>query len=189
MNNIVPVDFIDVSRMAGALVLKYSVHFNDDTRRQEAPGSPHRDTKVIVLRGPEGGGSPENWQQDVPHADTQLLEEWPSARHVLEKIAASHTGRTQKPCFFGKAMVVALKPGGHVDWHVDEGPYAEAHMRFHICLVPSPFSFIYSGAMMAALPVGQLTFVDNRAKHAAINLGSVDRIHLIVDIRRPEGVQ
>lgn len=188
MNLILPVDFIDVSRMAAALVLKHSVHFADDTRRQDAPGSAHHDTEVILLRGPVGEITRESWFEDVPHADTGLLLKWPSAQQVLAKIAQSHMRRAGHEPIFGKAMVVSLKAGGHVDWHTDEGPYAEAHDRFHICLVPSSGAMTYCGGLGASLPVGQLTWLNNRALHSAINVGSNARIHLIVDIRKPETV-
>jgi hypothetical protein len=188
MNFIIPVDFIDVSRMAAALVLKHAVHFADDKRRQSTPGTPHHDTETILLRGPLGEITTENWFQDVPHADTDLLKSWPSAQQVLGKIAESHVRRAGHEPILGKAMVVSLKAGGHVDWHVDQGAYAEAHDRFHVCLVPSSGAMTYCGGLGASLPVGQLTWINNRALHSAINVGSNPRINLIVDVRKPETV-
>lgn len=186
MNCIVPVDFIDVSRMAAALVLKHSGHFADDTRRQNAPGSAHHDTETILLRGPLGEVNQKSWYEDVPHSDCEILDKWPSARQVLEKIIESHRRRAGMDPVLGKAMVVSLKAGGHVDWHVDKGAYAEAHDRFHVCLVPSAGAMMYSGGLGGSLPVGQLTWINNRILHSAINVGSNPRIHLIVDIRKPE---
>lgn len=188
MNLILPVDFIDVSRMAAALVMKHSIHFADDTRRQNAVGSPHHDTETILLRGPLGEVSHETWFEDVPHADTALLDGWPSAKAVMGKIAESHRRRAGLEPIFGKAMVVSLKPGGHVDWHTDQGAYAEAHDRFHLCLIPSSGAVIFSGLQSAMLPVGQLTWINNRELHSAINAGTNARIHLIVDVRKPETV-
>lgn len=184
MEFIQPVDFIDVSRMAATLVLKHSVHFADDRRRQEIPGSPHHDTETILLRGPLGTIDAETWFQDVPHADTELLGKWPSAQQVLAKIAESHQRRFGVEALFGKAMVVSLKSGGYVDWHVDQGAYAEIHDRLHLCLIPSAGAMMYSGGFQASLPVGQLTFINNRVVHSAINVGLTPRIHLIVDIRK-----
>lgn len=188
MNFIIPVDFIDVSHMAAALVMKHAVHFADDTRRQNAPGSAHHDTETILLRGPLGEVSRKTWYEDVPHADTELLAGWPSARNVLAKIAESHRRRAGLEPVFGKAMVVSLKAGGHVDWHVDEGAYAEAHDRFHVCLIPSAGAMMYSGGLGLTLPVGQLTWINNRVLHSAINVGFNPRVHLIVDVRKPETV-
>lgn len=187
LQTIQPVDFIDVSAMAAALVLRHSVHFADDERRQNFPGSPHHDTRCIVLRGPSDAG-PQNWQEDVPHFDMPVLDGWPTARQVIEAISESHSKRAGAAPIFGKIMVVGLKVGGIVDWHVDEGPYAECHDRFHLPLIYSPGARIYSGADGAILPPGQLTWINNRIPHSAVNMGPVERVHMIVDIRKPEAV-
>jgi len=194
---ILPVDFIDTSVMTAALVMKHAVHFADDTRRQEASKSPHHDTQMILLRAPAGDVSRETWFADVEHADTPLLAEWPSARRVIAAIARSHERRTQQQFgtaiepSFGKIMVVRLKAGGFVDWHVDQGAYAEAHDRFHLCLIASPAAFLYSNGQAAVLQPGTLAFFDNRKLHGEVNFGPIARDHLIVDIRRaaPETVQ
>lgn len=180
----IPLDFIDVSNMAAALLMRHKSHFTDETRRQTMPGSPHHDTKTIILRGPETP-SPENWFLDVPQVDSPLLHDWPSARQVIEAIAASHLRRTGEEPNFGKIMVVSLKPFGWVDWHVDMGPYAEAYNRMHCCLVPSPGAWLYSGGEAAILPMGQLTYFNNRTLHSALNMGPIARVHLICDVRMP----
>lgn len=189
MNFILLVDFIDVSHMAAALVMKHSVHFKDDTRRQNAPGSPHHDTETILLRGPLGEVSRDTWFADVPHADTELLAKWPSARAVLAKIAESHLARSGVVPIFGKAMVISLKPNGWVDWHMDQGSYAEAHDRFHVCLIPSAGALLFCGGQTMSLQVGSLCWVNNRALHSAVNFGANARVHLVVDIRKPESIQ
>lgn len=184
-------DFIDVSHLAATLVMRYSAHFNDDRRRQTYANSPHHDTQTILLRGPTGGNdiAPADlkswWQSDVVHRDEAILEDWPAAVRVLGQIEESHRRRAGMAPVFGKIMVVALKPGGVVDWHTDQGPYAEAHDRFHICVIPSGGAIMHSGCMSAALPVGQLTWFNNRIPHSAVNFGTVARVHLIVDIRKP----
>jgi hypothetical protein len=188
MNFILPVDFIDVSRMAATLVLKKAVHFTDETRRQEIPGSPHHDTQAIYLRVPIGEITTESWFEDIPHADTQVFNDWQSAQQVMAAIAKSHIQRSGVEPLFGKAMIVSLKAGGWVDWHTDQGPYAQAHDRFHVCLVPSAGALTFCGGMALNLPVGQLTFLNNRVLHSAVNFGNNPRIHLIVDVRKPEVV-
>lgn len=186
MQNIIPLDWIDVTHMAATLLLRHDVHFEDDRRRQETPGSPHHDTRSIFLRVPEGDLSKELWFKDVPHADTPLLGEWPSARRVIEKIAESHFNRAKLVPVFGKIMVVSLHAGGWVDWHIDQGPYAEAYDRFHIGLVPSPGAFLFSGPQGHILGQGELVYLNNRIPHSAINGGQIARVNLIFDIRRPE---
>lgn len=182
--NLRPLGFLDASVMTANLLLRYQRHYADDTRRQMAPGSAHHDTEMILLRGPREP-EPANWQQDVPHVDQPLLGDWKSAKALLVRLK-NLLVQDGRPAVLGKAMIVRLKPGGVVDWHRDEGAYAEAHLRVHLCLVPSPGALLYCGGEAANLPVGQLTLVNVQALHSAINLGSVARTHLIVDLRRPE---
>lgn len=185
MQNIIPVDFIDVSQMTAALLMKHAPHFADDTRRQEYAGSPHHDTQTILLRGPVGIVSRETWFQDVLHDDADLLASWPSARRVIQNIAEQHRKRSGVEPRFGKIMVVQLKAGGYIDWHRDEGSYATAYDRFHVCMIPAPGAWLYSGGEAAMLPVGQLTWFNNQALHSAINGPVCARTHLIVDVRKP----
>lgn len=179
-----PLGFLDASVMTANLLLRYKQHFADDTRRQTAPGSAHHDTEMILLRGPRMPAA-DNWQADVEQVDQPLLGEWKSAQALLVRLK-NLLLQDGRPAVLGKAMIVKLKAGGHVDWHRDEGAYAEAHDRVHLCLVPSPGAWLYCGGEGANLPVGQLTFVNVRTLHSAVNFGTVARIHLIADIRRPD---
>ena len=172
--------------LSAGLMLKYRVRFADDKRRQQVPNSPHHDTETIVLRGPKDA-TPAAWFEDGEMVDYPIMKEWKAARITMLKIRNAAAGLNGgKPVQIGKAMVVSLKVGGHVDWHTDEGEYAEAHLRLHVCLVPSPGAWLYSGGEAANIPVGQLTFFQNRVLHSAINTGPCARHHLIVDCRRPD---
>src|ERR1700693_153422 len=116
------------------LALRYGSHFDDDTRRQDYPGSAHKHSKTIILRSPEDP-TPENWMQDVPYFPTDLFREWTAAQEFMGRVErlVSNAMASPEPDF-GKIMIVRLEPGGWVDWHKDEGPYAEAYARFHITL-------------------------------------------------------
>lgn len=176
--------FVDASVFTSALVSKYRDLWHRNRQRQSYEGSPHHDTQAILLRGPEDP-SLENWLQDVPQVDYALLKEWKSAQSLLARIRDTLQPLVgERPVIFGKVMAVRLKAGGHVDWHVDEGDYAAIHDRVHLCLLPSPGAFLYSGVEIAQPPVGQLTWFNNRALHSAVNIGPVPRVHLIVDIRK-----
>lgn len=184
--NFRPMLFLDTSIMTANLLLRHKVRFQDDRRRQETPGSAHHDTESIILRGPKGDDVAA-WFADIPHQDMAILKEFKSAKSVLTRIANA-LAVDGVPGKIGKAMIVSLKPGGFIDWHTDEGAYAEAYNRFHVCLIPSPGAFLYSGGEQASPAVGWLTFFNNRALHSAINLGQTPRVHLIVDVRKPEKV-
>lgn len=183
--NIQPISFVDPSLFAATLLLKYQKHFADDRRRQEYQGSPHHDTECIVLRGPDEP-TPENWFQDVEHVDYPLLKEWVAARSLIAaaEIPIAQTLGVPAPVL-GKIMVVSLKAGGTIDWHVDEGAYAQNHMRFHLGINVSAGAWLYSGGEAQQIGAGNLVFFNNLTTHSAANFGPVPRIHLIIDVRKP----
>ena len=184
--NFRPLAFIDTSHFTAALVHKYKDAWGWDEHRQKFEGSPHHDTQAILLRGPKDP-TVENWFQDIPQIDYPVLKEWKSARAMLARIKDALQPIVGKaPVTFGKIMVVRLKVGGFVDWHIDEGAYAEKHDRAHLCLLPSPGAWLYSGGEVAQPPVGMLTYMNNRALHSALNTGPVPRVHLILDVRKPD---
>lgn len=167
--------------------------FGQIVARQKAPGSAHHDTQSIFLRGPENPTA-ESWFKDEPHVDYAILgaTEWIAAKNALREIrrlVETDFGKVRPGSVLGsmgKALIISLKAGGHVDWHVDEGAYAEKHWRFHLPLVTNPSAITYSGAEGAHFPVGALFFINNRVKHSSINMGFFPRIHLVVDFRQPE---
>lgn len=186
MANFLPLGFLDTSNVAATLVLKYKDRFKDNTLRQEFEGSPHHDTETIFLRGPEKVDKAA-WLEDSEQVDYPVYREWKSARNLaarIKNLVSSTSGR--KNLQFGKVMIVSLNPGGIVDWHIDEGEYAEAHDRLHLCLLPSDGAICYSGRESAMLPVGQLFFFNNRVAHSAANFGDCARVHLIADVRRAD---
>lgn len=184
--NFAPLAFVDTAQATALLVTKYRERFGRDARREKHPNSPHHDTQTIILRGPAEG---DDWFADEDQVDYPILKEWKSARNLLARIRVALAPLPSfqgKPVVFGKAMIVTLKPGGFVDWHVDEGEYAAAHDRVHLCLLPSPGAWLYSGGEQVNPPVGQLTYMNNRVLHSAVNLGPVPRVHLILDVRKPD---
>ena len=132
--------------------------FDQETRRQTAPGSPHQDTRAIMLRVPAvlrvamatAGGAPDldyaqlaaAWFADAPHDNGPAAEEWGEARDLLDAIAA--TLRVPRESL-GKAMVVELKPEGAIAWHTDDGDYAPQYDRYHLPLLTNPMAFLLSG--------------------------------------------
>lgn len=178
--------FLDVSMLAATLLTRHRKLFDVDRRRQESDKSPHHATRSIFLRLPPGANTVYDWTADVPHADADILEEWKQAQNVLRKIkhlAAPFVGG--QPAELGKAMIVELKPGGTVDWHRDEGAYAEAHHRLHVGLVWSPGAALFCGSEGINPSVGQVVWMNNRQLHSAVNVGANPRVHLIVDVRKP----
>lgn len=177
---ITPITVLDVSQIAAFLATKHR------SRLDEAPDPLHADTKIILLRGPKKQ-SPEAWKADVEQVDQPVLKEWKSASAMLTRIrngAAPFFGG-QVPDI-GRAYIEQLRPGGKIDWNIETGAYAEAYVRLHLCLVPTPGAFLYSGTQSMCLPWGQLAVVEHRIWNSAMNFGNWPRTHLVVDVRRSD---
>ena len=179
-----PVAVIDVWGLQASLFGKRQ-QFSKATARH-MPGSPHHDSESIVLRGPKADWEdPIQWLADLPHVDAAILKDWKAASNVLSRIRKALIKDDHVPVL-GKAMLVSLKPSGWVDWHIDEGEYAEKHDRFHLPIVTNPGAMLYSGSNQMSPACGILTWINNRQPHCAVNLGKTPRVHLILDVRKPE---
>lgn len=147
------------------------------TARQDFPGSDHRDTETIYLRGPGHMEVPADYMAVGNALDylgnlgalaacTDLM------RQALEAIGATDVGYV---------MVVNLKAGGVVTAHIDEGPYSDHFTRFHLVLSTNGncmFCVKHESQHMAA---GELWQFDHKARHLFANNGDTDRIHIIFD--------
>jgi quercetin dioxygenase-like cupin family protein len=149
------------------------------TARQEAPGSPHKDTEAIFLRWCEQQDAYSVFQdlQAVDYPAASLL--MPEVGHVLLALLTM-LGETAE---LGRVMIVKLKPGGHITPHVDEGLYADFYDRFHVCL-SGECEFTVAGQTFTCRP-GEGWWFNHKRKHEVRNNGSTDRIHMIVDVAVP----
>lgn len=149
--------------------------WDEITIRQQYPGSHHRDTQCIFLRGPRSFlNFFDTDAQDYPH----LGELMP----VLMPVVAPLLNHLQCPAdSIGRVMLVKLRARGHVVKHTDTGPYADAFTRHHVVLSSNPNCIYSCGASEARPEPGQAFWFDHHKPHDAFNYGETDRIHLIVD--------
>lgn len=146
------------------------------TVRQDTPGSPHHDTRSIVLLGPEGLDlhSVFNDLAVVPYPAAEAIG--PQVHALVEALADAIDMED-----IGRVMLVELKPGGEVDKHWDEGPYAAHYQRFHIVLTSEPGNVFHAGDEAVYMQPGQAWWFDHRAEHRVENRSQAPRVHLIVD--------
>lgn len=183
--NLFSIGFVDPSVFAATMTLKYGKHFNDNDRPSVLGAFPFQDTKHIVLRGPAADA--EAWDADVDHADREVLHGWPSAREIIADVGAMIVEKLGAPSLqIGKAYLESIRPGGHVGWHMDDSPYGNTHVRFRMIVTACAGGCWFAGGESLAPGVGNLTFINHRALHSTINLGSVPQISLVVDARRPQ---
>jgi hypothetical protein len=147
------------------------------TLRQDTPGSPHHDTRTIVLRAPAAT----EWSHDVifntiEAEDTNAVEHLPAVRDLC--IAACERLGVKE---LGRVMLVELAPGGHIDSHFDDGAYAAHYERFHLVLESDEGNTFTNGAESIHMKPGQLWQFNHRAEHEVTNGSGRPRIHLIID--------
>lgn len=151
------------------------------TVRQEYPGSAHRDTQCIFLRGP-AAFTPHEYQGTLDAHDYPALD---VLRHPVEQLlkpVLQSLGATE----LGYVLLVVLHPNGQIAPHTDEGAYAGHYSRFHIALTHSPEAFLTVGGHTQTFAQGELWEFNHRAPHQGANLGANPRIHLIFDAVVPE---
>lgn len=150
------------------------------TERQSYQGSAHHATKTIYLRGPH------EWTQECVQLSLSSVD------YVFEQRLLPRTTRLMGNIFgllgatdWGRVMVVALKPHGSIDEHVDEGLYAEHYQRVHLVLSAEPNrDYFYCGDDVRVFNNGELWWFNHRLIHSASNLSSTHpRIHLILDFK------
>lgn len=162
-----PIGFIDLSVFTAHYLVKYKERMQDG---------------ILVLRG----HNPDDPLDDVV-VERQVLKEWKSARAALSRIqtGAGALLKTATPQL-GKAWIEML-PGGHgTPWQQFEDDYAQDHIRTRTCMVPAPDCYSYSGFHRELLAVGVLNVVEHRILHSETNFSAYPRVHLVVDVKRPE---
>lgn len=158
-----PIVFLDTSAVMARYVLKYRDQANDG---------------ILRLRDLDDEGE----AQDLP-----ILKEWRSAKALLTRFKGTATEMLKgEPVVLGKAWIETL-PGNHgTPWTIEEDEYAQAHIRTRTCLVPVPQAYTMSGEEKVSIGVGMVNVVEHRILHCEVNFSPYPRVHLIVDVRRPE---
>lgn len=84
------------------------------------------------------------------------------------------------------AMVVGIRPGGYIPFHVDdpaaENAIPERLERRHVVLATNPQCWNFHGGTWQQLERGGVYRMDPYVEHASINLGQTMRLHLVVDL-------
>ena len=157
-----PVSFVDTRQVSARFVLKYDQHLKDG---------------VLPLRDVREDGI----------VDLPILEEWKSAKALLTRIRlGASEALSGKPVELGRAWIEQLPGGCGTLWSLDEDEYAQQHIRTRTCLIPAPDCYTYSGAERVVLGVGVVNVVEHRILNSETNFSAYPRVHLIVDVRRPE---
>lgn len=154
--------------------------FDEMTLRQDFEGSPHKDTKCVILRWCKSLDLNSAFTE-IPAFNFPAMGKLPSVheliQYTLHRVSASELGRV---------LIVSLCPSGRILPHADEGTYADYYERFHIALNSEEGSHFKCGDETVHMKTGELWYFNHKAEHEVSNLSSEPRVHLIIDALAPK---
>lgn len=148
------------------------------TVRQTYPGTAHADTRCIFLRAPI---TPDVFDCLTSSRCAYSVALWDTVQPLHS--AVMRASEADPDADLGRVMIVSLKPGGRILRHSDQGAYAAAFSRFHVCLDADPGCVFRCGGDEVEMLPGECWWFDHRAEHSVHNATSRPRIHLIVDVK------
>lgn len=157
-----------------------------DTYLRDYPQGPFGDTETIMLRFPvktvlesqeelEKYGKSDGQHENV---DQPAYVKLPEARPIVFALMSHVQGER-----LGRVMINSLRPGGRIFPHADTPAHCEYYTRFHVVLQTAPGANIRCGDEQVHMEAGSIYWFNNALEHEVVNNGSIDRIHMIVDIR------
>jgi hypothetical protein len=97
--------------------------------------------------------------------------DWEQGTELLQSVAKSFNIRDA-----GRVRMLTLAPKTNYSLHADPDLW-----RVHIPLITNPSSFVFVGAKMWHLPLGNAYLVKVEDHHLALNAGTTIRIHIVFD--------
>ena len=154
--------------------------WKSDTYLRDYPQGPFGDTETIFLRFPPASVSELERNTKDQHECVWMdgAIHLPSARQIIFQLMGRICGER-----LGRCMINKIRPGGRIYPHADTPVHAEYWDRHHIVLQSAPGCNFRCSDETVYMPVGTVWWFQNAQEHEVVNNSSVDRIHLIVDIR------
>lgn len=180
-------DGVDVIPLAMALQRQPEL-WSADTYWKNHPVRTFAEVETIMLRFPDK--APHQFgTEEAKAAYLASVDPWectdqpnyvalPEARPLVSWLMARVAGER-----LGRILINKLPPGAHIPAHQDCQPGQKYYDRFHIILQTNNQVGFRTGDERAFMQMGEVWWFDNAQEHEVANLGSDDRIHMIVDIR------
>jgi hypothetical protein len=134
------------------------------------------DWSVIPLRGPAGATHP--ILQIAPNpgatefADMPALALAPCVRQALSRFA----------CPLQCVRLMRLTPGSRIKPHSDfDLAFEQGVVRIHVPIITNPGVEFQLGDAPVAMAPGEAWYLRLSEPHSAANLGTTDRVHLVID--------
>lgn len=160
------------------ILAEHSEWWDEETGRQNYPGSAHKETKSIILRGPkvktqeglQGNHGVENYPRLYDFAEP--------AMEAMRMILGLGLGKQM-----GMIMLTKLPSMKFIGLHKDEGKYAEYFDRYHLVIQDGGDDEFMCGEETVIMHTGEFWKFNHQEIHQCSNYGDADRIHLIIDMK------
>lgn len=169
---------VDVSAAARELVMA-APQWDAFKSRQTFPGSPHVDTKCIPLRG--SSSFLDSYKPFVKRRRTVYAMQLPRTTALVNGVLSGLNAAS-----VGNVLAVALRPGGFILPHIDEGDYPNHFDRFHIVVTAPPGVWFKAGDEYLFPKLGDCFFFDHHSTHSVGNPSDQWRVHIICDVTLKE---
>lgn len=127
--------------------------------------------------------------EDLPVHDLPLLTGWPEMQNLIYEARSliredQIIGQLVDADSLGRVVFSIIEADGFIQWHRDTGDYINATLRFHTPLITTPDAINYApDDERLHIKVGELTWLDNRCMHSAVNWNAAARNHLLFELR------
>lgn len=182
-------NFLKIAEGVDPMPLLLAIHerqdlWNANTLRTTHAHTPHSEVDDIWIRfidlKPYEGKTDEECRQLVLDQHESVPYEWSTFPEV--QFLCHELMHKVKGIRLGRVLLTKLRPGKRIYPHVDSGDHARYYERFHIVLQSSQGCLFRAGDEQVSMKAGEVWWFQNQEEHEVVNNGSIDRIHLIVDI-------
>lgn len=128
---------------------------------------------ALALRSPGGTGDIiPDLQAQQAYSDTPLMNECPEIAELIKTLK----------CPVMSVRLLNLKPGASIKPHKDhELAFEKGEARLHFPIFTNPKVEFYVEDQLIPMKEGECWYINANLMHRVSNLGSTDRIHLVVD--------
>lgn len=155
------------------------------TYRSDAPNTPHAAVSDIWLRYNDlNNYAPSQMNEMMQEHDSlwyEAIDKLPAFKALANMLMGILQGER-----LGGILISRLPAGATIAAHVDTEWHSTYYKKFHLVL-QGDNSVIYSGHDHLVNQPGDLFYLDSSKPHGVLNLGTEDRIVVIVCIRQDSG--
>jgi hypothetical protein len=108
---------------------------------------------------------------DGPMGPTEHLKRCPYIMELMSELG----------CVWGRSRFMGLGPGAEVPIHIDVHYYWRTHFRLHIPVITNPRVLFTCNDETVHMKAGECWLFDSFALHKVQNLGTEQRVHLVLD--------